>query len=146
MSFKSFLSEIGHALGVGLKDTFTFLSSAQGQAAVSGVEKAAAIGVGIVDPAAATVLIGIEGLFNAGLKEIMTVEASAAAAGMQSGTGVQKSAAVVGAIGPNVTAFLQSIGISQPTADQTQTVATALSDGIIKVLNSIPPRATAPAA
>ena len=72
--------------------------------------------------------------------------ASASAAGLQSGTGAQKLAAVTEAIAPNVQAFLTSIGISSPTAEQVQTYSTALANGIVAILNAIPPTAATPTA
>jgi hypothetical protein len=142
MSFKSFLSAAGHDIGVGLKDVFNFLGSAQGQATIAGVETGAATITSVINPAAGAALVGFEGLLNAGLKEVVAVEASAAAAGMQSGTGAQKSAAVIAAISPNVGTFLQSIGVTNATAAQEEALATALSNGIVSILNAIPAPAT----
>lgn len=143
MSFKSFLSSVGHDLGVGLKAVFTFLGSAQGQAAVAGVETAGATVAGLINPAAGAAVTGFEALFNAGLKEVLTVEASASAAGMQAGTGAQKLAAVTAAIAPNVGSFLTSIGVSSPSETEIQSYSTALANGIVAILNAIPAPAKA---
>ena len=146
MTFKSFLSAVGHDLGVGVKAVFNFLGSSQGQAAVAGTETAAATVATLINPAAGAAVTAFEGVFNGALKEVIAVEASASAAGLQSGTGAQKLAAVTEAIAPNVQAFLTSIGISSPTGEQVQTYSTALANGIVAILNAIPPTAATPTA
>lgn len=134
MSFKSFLSAVGHdVLGV-----FSFLGSAKGQSAITGIETVATTIATVINPGAGAALSGIEALFNAGLKEIISIETVATAAGQQSGTGAQKAAAVISAIAPQTAAFLQSIGVSNPTAVQSQAIATTINNGIVAVLNSIP--------
>jgi hypothetical protein len=137
--FKSFLSALGH----GFVAVFGYLGSAKGQAAVQGAEAIAltvgtAVGVG---PAVA----GIEALINTGLKEVIKIEASAAALGVQSGTGAQKAAVVIATIAPQASDFLVSIGVANPTAEQVQTVASAISGGLVAILNSLP-SPTTPAA
>ena len=138
MSFKSFLSAVGHDLGVGVTDVFKFLGSAQGQQAVTGVETAAATVATLIIPAAGAAVTGFESLINAGLQKVMAIEASASAAGMQTGTGTQKLAAVTSSIAPNVGEFLTSIGISNATEQEVQSYATALANGLVAILNAIP--------
>ena len=138
MSFKSFLSAVGHDLGVGVTDVFKFLGSAQGQQAVTGVETAAATVATLINPAAGAAVAGFESLVNAGLQKVMAIEASASAAGMQTGTGTQKLAAVTSSIAPNVGSFLTSIGISGATEAEVQSYATALANGLVAILNAIP--------
>ena len=138
MSFKSFLSAVGHDLGVGVTDVFKFLGSAQGQQAVTGVETAAATIATLINPAAGAAVTEFESLINAGLQKVMAIEASASAAGMQTGTGTQKLAAVTSSIAPNVGEFLTSIGISGATEQEVQSYATALANGLVAILNAIP--------
>lgn len=139
MSFKSFLSAVGHDAA----KVFTFLGSTQGQATIAGVEADANVVATAVNPALGVALPAIETLFNNGLKQVLSVETVAAAAGQESGTGAQKAAAVATAVAPNVAALLQSLGVAAPTSAQVQTIATALSTGIVTVLNSIPAPAAA---
>lgn len=134
MSFTSFLS----AVGKDVKAVFVWLGSPQGQATVAGVETVATTATTLINPAAGAALTGFEALFNAGLKEVISIETVAAAAGAQTGTGAQKSAAVVAAITPSVQAFLTSIGITNATAAEIQQYATALSNGIVGILNALP--------
>lgn len=140
MSFKSFLSAVGNDF----KKVFSWLGSPAGQTTVATVEGAATSVVSLINPAAGVALTGIENLINAGLKQVVSIESVAAAAGAQSGSGPQKLAAVVTAIAPSVEAFLQSIGISTPTAQETQTYATTIANGLVGILNAIPAPTTAP--
>lgn len=139
MSFKSFLSAVGNDF----KDVFAFLGSAKGQAAVAGVEATAVAVTTAINPIAGAALTGFETLLNAGLKEVISIEAVAAAAGAQSGTGTQKAAAVVSAIAPSTGAFLQSIGVSAPTDAQVQSLSTTLSNSLVAILNAVPAPTTA---
>lgn len=146
MSFKSFLSAVGHDLGTGVKAVFGFLGSSAGQAAVAGVETAGATVASLINPAAGAAVAGFESLLNAGIKQVMAVEASASTAGMQSGTGAQKLAAVTSAIAPNVGSFLTSIGISNATETEVQSYSTAVANGLVTILNALPVPTTPPAA
>jgi hypothetical protein len=143
-SFKSFLSAVGHDF----VSVFTFFGSAKGQAAVAGVEGVTNAVATAINPALGASLAGIEGLINSGITEVLKIEASAAALNVQSGTGAEKAAAVIASLAPQAAAFLQSIGVSQPTSTQVQTVASAISGGLVAILNSLPTPATdaAPAA
>ena len=134
-SFKSFLSAVGH----GVQDVFKWLGSSQGQAAISATENAVNIAVSFANPALGAGLVGIEQLINSGLKQAVGIEALSAAAGQQSGSGAQKAAAVTSSIAPNVAAFLKSIGISNATAQQEQELAVAINNGLVAILNAIPP-------
>jgi hypothetical protein len=133
-SFKSFLS----AFGKDFKGVFAWLGSAQGQAEITGLEADATAITTAFNPAAGAALAGVETLFNTGLKQVISIEAVAAAAGAQSGTGAQKSAAVVSAIAPDVSSFLLAIGVSKPTAAQVQSVSTSVTNGIVGILNALP--------
>lgn len=141
MSFISFLKSVGKDF----TSVFSWLGSAKGQATVAGVETAATGITAIVNPGAAAGLTGIEMLINAGIKSVVSIESLAAAAGQQSGTGAQKLAAVVSAVSPQTSSFLESIGVSNPTAAQVQQTTTAIANGIVAILNALPaPVATAP--
>lgn len=132
--FKSFLSAVGH----GFVDVFKWLGSTQGQTTVTTVEGAAvAVGTAI-NPGIGASIAGVEGLVNLALKQILSMEASAAAVGAQSGTGAQKAAAVIATLSPQSSALLQSLGVKEPTADQVQSLATAISTGLVGILNAIP--------
>lgn len=133
MSFKSFLSAAGHDF----VNVFKWLGSAQGQATITSGEAIANTVVTAANPALGAALTGVESLINAGLKQVLSMEASAAAVGAQSGTGAQKAAAVIASLSPQAAALLQSIGISQPTAEQVQTLTTAISSGVTGILNAM---------
>lgn len=143
-SFKSFLS----AFGADFVKVFSFLGSAQGQAVVTGVETTAAVIATSVNPAAGAAVSAVEALVNAALKQVIAVESVAAAAGQQAGTGAQKAAAVITSITPQVGVTLAAAGVPSPTAEQIQSVATAVNNSVVAILNSIPAPvvAAAPAA
>lgn len=123
----SFLATVGKDF----KAIFAWLGSTKGQAVVSGIEGTAeavatAVGAGVV------VQAGID-LVNKWLAEIMKVESLSAAAAEQTGSGVQKAAAVIAAITPTATAFAASQGLPAPTAASLNTINTAL----VTALNAI---------
>jgi hypothetical protein len=126
------------AVGKDFLKVFSWLGSAQGQATVSGVEVATVAVATAVNPALGASIGLVEGIINTGLKQILSMEASAAAVGAQAGTGAQKSAAVVATLAPQAGTLLQSLGVSAPTAAQAETLATAISDGLVAILNAIP--------
>lgn len=132
--FKSFLSAVGHDFLA----VFKWLGSSHGQAAIQGGEAVANTVIGVINPALGVSLVAIESLVNAGLKQILSMEASAAAVGAQSGTGAQKAAAVIAVLTPQSEALLKSIGVSNPTTEQVQGVATAISNGLVTILNALP--------
>ena len=134
MSFKSFLSAVGHDF----VSVFHFLGSTSGQSIITGTEAVVNAAVGAVNPAVLAGLTGVETLINNGLKQALNMEAAAAAVGAQSGTGAQKSAAVVASLAPQVGTFLQSVGVSNPTSAQVETLSTALANGLVTILNAIP--------
>lgn len=138
MSFKSFLDAIGNDA----KAVFAFVASPKGQAEITAGEAAAVTVTAAINPAAGLVLSGVETLVNAGLTEVVKVEQLAASAGAQSGTGAQKAAAVAQAVTPQITSLLESLGVSAPTATQVQSVASALTTGLVGVLNALPASTT----
>ena len=140
MSFKSFLSAAGHDFLA----VFSWLGSKQGQTTVSGVETAAAVIGTAINPAVGASITGVEALINAGLQQVLQMEASAAAVSAQSGTGAQKSTAVIATLVPQAAALLESMGVSNATAEQVQALATAISNGLVSILNAIPAPAPKP--
>jgi hypothetical protein len=133
-TFKSFLSAAGHDF----VKVFTWLGSTQGQAAIAGTEAITNTVVTAENPLAGAALVGVEALVNNGLKQVLSMEAAAAAVGAQSGTGAQKAAAVSASLAPQVGALLTSIGVSNPTATQVQSLSTAVASGLASILNAIP--------
>jgi len=134
MSFKSILSAIGHDFVA----TFKFLGSQQGQNDINATENIVNIIVSKVNPLAAIVIQGTEALINAGIRKVADIEAGAAAVGAQSGTGAQKLEAFAAYLTPQTGAFLQSVGVSNPTADQINKLATAIGSSVVTILNTIP--------
>jgi hypothetical protein len=135
MSFKSFLSAAGHDFA----KVFNWLGSTQGQSTVTALEgTAAVIGTAVGGPGLGAAISGVELLINSGLKQILSMEASAAAVGAQSGTGAQKTAAVSAVLAPQIHDLLVSLGVAEPTSEQVQTVATSLTTGLVAVLNALP--------
>ena len=86
----SFLSTIGKDF----KAIFGWLGSPKGLAVIATVGTV----VDVIDPA----LIGITSLAESWLTKVISTEALAVAAGQQSGTGVQKAAAVLTAMQPEI--------------------------------------------
>ena len=124
----SFLS----AVGKDFKAVFSWLGSSKGQAvtgAVEGLAETAATALG----AGAVVQAGIN-LINSWISKIVTTETLASAAGQQTGSGTQKAAAVLAAIGPELSQYFPAT-----TAAQAQTINNAL----VLVLNTLG-EATAP--
>lgn len=114
MSFKTVLDKIGS----GFKDVFDFLGSPRGQAIVRA-------GEAVVE----TIVPGTQGLIdlaNRWLVEVVKSETLAAAAGAQTGTGMQKAAMVLSAVTPQALDFAKANGLSAPTAAQLAAANTAL--------------------
>jgi len=133
--FKSFLSAVGH----GFQAAFGWLGSKQGQDTIQGAEVlAAGIGTAIGGPGLGAAIAGVEVLINRGLQQVISVEAGAAAVGAQSGTGAQKAAAVVAYLTPQAHDTLVALNVAEPTAEQVQTLAKAISEGLVGILNAIP--------
>lgn len=137
MSFKSFLSQVG----ADTEKVFNWIGSTQGQSTIAAVEGTAEVVTTAVNPGIGLALTGIIVLVNKGLQNIVQMEASAAAVGAQAGTGPQKAAAVAASLTPQIPKLLQDIGISAPTVEQVNTVATAVTNGLVAILNAIPPGA-----
>jgi len=119
-TFKSVLSVIG----ADAKKVFAWVGG-PGAAVITSGEAI----VEAVDPG----LTGIINLANTYLAEVLKTEALATAAGAQSGTGMQKSAAVVAAVTPAVVAYAQAAGLPAPTAAE----ITAAANGIVAFLNAL---------
>lgn len=135
MTFKSFLSAVGHDFVA----VFHWLGSPQGQATVSGAETAAVlIGSAAGGPGTGVAITGVEALINLGLKSVLSMEASAAAVNAQGGTGAQKAVAVAANLTPQVEALLKQLGIDNPTVQQVEAVANAVTNGLVGILNSLP--------
>lgn len=132
--FKSFLSAVGHDFIA----VFKWLGSAQGQQTIASGEAIATTVVTAVNPGVGAALAGIEAIVNAALKQVLSMEASAAAVAAQSGTGAQKAAAVIATLTPQAEALLKSMNVSAPTAEQVQSLASAISNGVVGILNAIP--------
>jgi hypothetical protein len=89
----SFLSTIGKAF----KSVFAWLGSPKGQAVITAGENV----ITSIDPA----LTGIVALANSWITKVITTETIAAAAGSQTGSGVQKAAAVMAAMQPEIAQY-----------------------------------------
>lgn len=120
MSFTSVLSSIGKDA----KAVFTWLGSSKGQALIT-------TGEGVAE-AIVPQLTGIINIANTYLTEAIKTESIAAAAGVQTGSGTQKSAAVLSAVTPVVLAYAQQAGLSAPTSAQ----LSAANDAIVAFLNA----------
>jgi hypothetical protein len=123
MSFKGILDTIGNDA----KKVFAFLGSSAGQKDIAVVEGATDTAVDAVDPVLAIPLQSVQTLINNWMAEIFKVQALAAAAGTPSGSGATQAAAVLSAVTPQVTSFLQSQGLSTAAVTtETNTINTAL--------------------
>ncbi len=148
VTFKSFLSAVGHDF----VSVFKWLGSSQGQATVTATETAAAAITTAVNPAAGAVLVGIEALINAALKQVVSIEAVSVAAAQQSGTGVQKASAVASAVAPQISSTLVSLGVANPTAAEVQNIAEIVATSLANIYNAFPapvasvPQSVVPAA
>lgn len=110
----SILSSIGSET----KKVFEWIGSPKGQAIIT-------TGEGIVediDPP----LTGLINLANLGLAEIVKVEALAASASQQTGSGPLKLIAVTEALTPQILDYAQKNGLSTPTAAQIQAAINGL--------------------
>lgn len=132
--FKSALSWIGHEAGA----VFSFLASDKGQKTIATVEGAATAVVTAINPAAGALLAGVESVVNVALKQVVTAETLAVAASQQSGTGAQKSAAVVTSLSSEVSAVLQSLGVAQPDSAKVQSIAQIIATSLANIVNAFP--------
>ncbi len=114
MSFKTVLEAIGHDV----KSVFDWIGSAKGEAVIATGEAVALA----INPAAG----GLIAVANSTLTEIVKVEALAAGAGAQNGTGVQKLTAVVAAATPEILSYAEKNKFPVPTADKIQAAVNAL--------------------
>lgn len=134
MSFKSFLSVVGHDAA----SVFKWLGSSQGQATITATEGAAAAVTTAINPAAGAALVGIESLVNLGLKQVISIETTSVAAAQQSGTGAQKAAAVAAAVAPQVSSILKTLGASSPTSTEVQSISTVVAGALATIANAFP--------
>jgi hypothetical protein len=118
----SFLSTIGKDF----KAVFSWLGSSSGQAVVAACEGLVE-GVATVVGVGAPVQSGIN-LINSWLKKIITTETIAAAAAQQTGSGTQKAAAVLTAIGPELNMYFPGTTTAQ---------ATIINNALVIVLNTL---------
>lgn len=123
MSFKSVLSDIGN----GLKKVFTV-----GVAAATDAEPF----VDIAFP-------GVAPLFNSVVQQVALAEASAAAAGAENGTGVQKLALVLQSIEGSIAEYEKKNNMTTPL---TQQQIEALANSVVAFLNALPAHTSAAAA
>jgi hypothetical protein len=130
MSFKGILDTIGNDA----KKVFAFLGSSAGQKDIAVVEGATDTVVDAVDPALAIPLQSVQTLINNWIAEIFKVQALASAAGSSSGAGPTQAAAVLSTITPQVTAFLQSQGLSTASA---ATEADTINTALVTVFNTL---------
>lgn len=116
-------------LGTMFKDigtAFKWLASPGGQTVVALGEAAVQVAV-----PGSTALIN---LINQYANQIISIETIATAAGQGTGSGIQKSAAVINAVTPSALAFAVNQGLMPPTAEQIK----AQSDAIVAFLNALP--------
>lgn len=128
MSFLSVLKTIGSDV----KAVFDWIGSPKGQSVI-------AAGEGVVETVAPQ-LTGLINLANAGLTEVLKVEALGAAAGATAGqAGVQKLTAVTAAIAPEVLAYAAANGLPVPTATNIQNAI----NGLVAFANALEGKAVA---
>jgi hypothetical protein len=128
----SFLSGL-KVFGMDVEKAFAWFGSPKGQAVVAAGEAV----VETIDPAAAPVV----SLFNAWAGKAYNIEAIAVAAGKGTGTGAEKAAAVITAVGPDVQQYEQQAGVSARTAAQIQ----AANVAAVAFINAMTAPATASA-
>jgi hypothetical protein len=121
MSFKSVLATIG----ADVAKVFDWIGSPQGQAVITTGEGV----VTTIDPA----LGGLVTLSNNILAEAVKVEAIAAGASKQTGSGAQKLTAVVAAVTPQVLAYAQQSGLPVPDSTKIQNAV----NGIVAFANAL---------
>lgn len=114
MSFKSVLQTIGSDV----TKVFAWIGSPKGQAVITA-------GEGAVETIAPQ-LTGLINLANSGLVEIVKIEALAAGAAAQNGTGAQKLTAVVATTTPAILAYAEANGLPVPTATSIQNAINGL--------------------
>lgn len=145
MGVKSFLSAIGH----GAQGVLKYLGSDRGQKTIQVAEAAAVtIGTAVGGPGLGAGIAGIELLINKGLAGVLGMEATAAALGAQSGTGVQKGAAVAAGLEPLAEKLIKDLGYANPTISQVELITSTVAKALADIVNAVPPPAalTGPAA
>lgn len=112
------VSTVLSTIGKDIKKVFSWLGSPTGQAIITAGEGVAES----IFPMAT----GIINIANTWLAKIIQVEALAAGAAQQDGSGIQKASIVIGDVTPVVLAFAQQHGLPIPTADKIANANTAL--------------------
>lgn len=108
---------------------------------VKGFEKVFTIGETVakdVEPLIDTLFPGFATMFNGVVTEAATVEAAAASANAQTGTGTQKLAAVISAVTPSIINYAAANGLATPTA----TNITNIVNSAVTVMNNLSPLTT----
>lgn len=98
-------------------------------------------GAEAAEPVVQALLPGWSALYDSTVQMVVNAEAAATAAGAQNGTGIQKLASVTAALQPLATAYLKSIGVSEPTTAQIQTYI----NSVVASLNAFEALSTAAA-
>jgi hypothetical protein len=83
-----------------------------------------------LEPVVSAVLPGWSALYDSTVQMVVNAESAAAAAGAQNGSGVQKLASVTAALQPIATAYLKSVGVSEPTTAQIQAYINSVVAGL----------------
>lgn len=107
----SFLSVIGKDI----KSVFSWLGSPKGEALISTGEKV----IETIDPA----LTGIVTLADSWIQKIIATESLAVAAGVQTGSGTQKAAAVLTAMQPEIAQYFPAATAAEIATANTAMVA-----------------------
>lgn len=92
----------------------------------------------IIFPASIAVTAPATAALNLIQNSVISIEQKYAASGIQSGTGLQKSAEVLSLAGPAATQLLTQAGVSNVTDDYISSIVTA----VVGVLNAISPTST----
>ncbi len=127
----SFLSGL-KVFGTDVEKAFAWFGSPKGQATVVAGESV----VEAVEPISTPII----NLFNSWAGKAYNVEALAVAAGQGTGSGADKAAMVLSAIGPDVATYAQQAGIPARTAAQ----ITAANNALVAFINAM--TGTTPAA
>lgn len=125
----SFLSGL-KVFGMDIEKAFAWFGSPKGQAVIASGETA----VEDIVPAS----VPLVNLFNSWAQKAYNIESIAVAAGKQTGTGVDKAAAVTTAILPDVLTYAEQDGMSERTAAQ----ITAANSAVVAFINAMTQPAT----
>lgn len=121
-------------LGKDVKAVFSWLGSSKGQAVIAGVETTATGVATALNPLAGAALTSGFTLVNNWMTEAVKMEALAAAAGTQTGSGTTKAAAVLGTMVPELTTYLNNAGY---TSANVTAKATTINNLIVSLLNTL---------